>query len=249
MLPSERKILNQGTITVQSRPIISLCTILENVNLGYYVRNIVYTLDSNSKKRMYDRHFLSYHGGEQEIISHGGALKTVQNLGVLQEYLLKNQLEDDIDQSKVALRRHSSDPHDQWNEECVGHLKIDYGLYLRILLPMVPNLTRLEISWNFSPYSAICKVIRAASEEANPFLQHLTRVKLLLGRRSHRMDIGAFMAVPSLRWLSIHHLYELDRFECYPELVGYSRLTRLELVDSAINDKELTSHFKKISSL
>ena len=100
-----------------------------------------------------------------------------------------------------------------------------------------------------SPYSAICKVIGAASEEANPFLQHLTKVKLLLGRRSHRMDIGAFMAVPSLRWLSIHHLYELDRFECYPELVGYSRLTRLELVDCAINDKELTSYFKMFSSL
>ncbi len=63
------------------------------------------------------------------------------------------------------------------------------------------------------------------------------------------MDIGAFMAVPSLRWLSIHHLYQFDRFECYPELVGYSRLTRLELVDCTIDDKSLSTYFKMFSSL
>lgn len=229
-----------GWDVVRSHPIISLCTILEDANLGHYVRNILYTPDSIGRKNRHER---------KEIINHGGALKTARNLEVLREYLSENQLQDDIDQSKLCSRRRSSDPHDQWNEEFVEHLKIDYGLYLRILLPMVPNLTTLEISWNFSPDSPICKFIRAATKKTNPFLQHLTKVKLLLGRRPHRMDIGAFLAVPSLRWLSIHHLYEFDRFECYPELVGYSILTRLELVDCAIYDADLCSYFKMFSSL
>ena len=230
-----------GWDIVRSRPIISLCTILENDNLGHYVRNVLFTPDSIGRYTWYKQRY----DGEQDIVNHGGALKTVQNVEVLREYLLENQLEDDIIQSDMYLLRCSSDPHDQWNEEFVEHLKIDYGLYLRILLPMVPNLTTLEISWNFPPDSPICKVIR----EAKPFLQHLTKVKLLLVRGAHRLDIGAFMAVPSLRWLSIHDLDDFDGTECYPELAGYSRLTRLELVDCGISDALLSTYFKMFSSL
>lgn len=236
-----------GWDIVRSRPIISLCTFMENVILGHYVRDVVYTPDSNKFSNWTDDPDYD----KQKIISHGGALKTAQNVKVLQKYLLEHQLEDDKAQSKDEYRRKSSDPHDQWNEEFVEHLKIDYGLYLRILLPMVPNLTSLEVSWNFSLYTPICKVIRAATKDANPFLQHLTKVKLLLGGRPHRMDIGAFMAVPSLRWLSIHHLHQFDRFDCHPdpELVGYSKLTRLELVDCGIYDEKVCSYLKMFSSL
>ena len=233
---------------MRSGPIVSLCKILENVNLGHYVRNIVYTPDRNlDTERFYN--LTADERKKFNIISHGGTLKTAQNVEVLQQYLLENQLEDDVAQTNIGEWRESSNPHDQWNEEFVEHLCIDYGLCLRILLPMVPNLTTLEISWNFSPNSPIGRVIRTAAKEANPFLQHLVEVKLLLGRRPRRMDIGAFMAVPSLRWLSIHHLYGFDRFECYPDLVGYSRLTRLELVDCRICDEDLCSYFKMFSSL
>lgn len=221
-----------GWDIVRSRPIISLCTILENAKLGHYVRDIFYTPDSKGNKYW----FFERDDDEYDIINHNGSLKAAQNVEVPQKYLLEHQLEEDQTQAKVEYPRDSSDPYDQWHDEFVEHLKIDYGLYLRILLPMTPNLTTLEISWNFSPYSPICEVIRAATKGANPFLQHLTKVKLLLGRRAHRMDIGAFMAVYSLRWLSIHHLLEYNRFDNHPdpELVGYSKLTRLELVDCGI---------------
>ena len=233
-----------GWDIVRSGPIISLCTILENFNLGHYVRKIVYTPDNSEKS-----FGLSTHDERKKIISHGGALKTAQNVGVLQTYLLENRLNDDETQSKLWEPWGSSNPHDQWNEGFIEHLRIDYGLFIRILLPMVPNLTTLEISWNFDPYSPIGKVIRTAAKKATPFLQRLAKVKLLLGVRPHRMDIEAFMAVPSLRWLSIHHLYQFERSVCYPDLVGYCRLTRLELVDCTISDADLCSYLKMFSSL
>lgn len=233
-----------GWEIVGSYPIISLCTILENVDLGHYVRETGYAPDSNGNVcRGNGRH------DWQENVNHGGALKTIRNVEVLQRYLSEHQLENDTEQSKLSYFRHSSDPHEEWNKEFVERLVIDYGLYLRILLEVVPNLTTLEINWNFCPYSAIGKFIRAAPEGPKPFLQHLTKVKLLLGHRPHRMDIGAFMAIPSIRWLSIHHLYEFDRWECYPDLVGCSNLTRLELVGCGITDENLCTYFKMFQSL
>ncbi len=238
-----------GWDRVRARPISSLCSILENVNQdGHFVREISYTPDSNSKTTRWEW----FDGDEKEIMSPGEALKTAQNIEVLRDYLQKNQLGDDRTQSKLLYQRSSSDPRADWDELFVKDIKIDYGLFLRILLPMVPYLTSLEISWNFPDNSEICTFIRAASKDPNPFLQHLTKVKLLLGRRPHRMDILAFLTVPSLRWLSIHSLRELDpfsRYQCDPEAVVRSKLTRLELVDCSLCDENLCSYLSMFSSL
>ncbi len=238
-----------GWDRVRARPISNLCSILQNVNQdGHFVREISYTPDSNSKTSWDDW----FDVDEKEIMSHGEALKTAQNIEVLRKYLQENQLEDDWTQSKLLYQRSSSDPRADWDELFVKDIKIDYGLFLRILLPMVPYLTSLEISWNFRDNSEICTFIRAASKDPNPFLQHLTKVKLLLGRRPHRMDILAFLTVPSLRWLSIHSLRELDpfsRYQCDPEAAAHSTLTRLELVDCSVCDENLCSYLSMFSSL
>ena len=230
---------------VPSGPIIGLCTILEHINLGHYIREITYTADSSQESCGW----YNLDSGQGETVHHHGALAMNQNIRSLQDYLQENQLRDDTPQGKLLFPRGISDPHQEWTEVFVEHLKIDYGLYLRILLPMLPNLTTLEISWNFDSISAINKFMEAASNESRPYLQHLTKVKLLLGRRPHRMDIGAFMAVPSLRWLSIYHLLGFNEWECRPSLVGYSNLTRLELVDCAICDQDLTTYFGMFKSL
>ena len=236
-----------GWDRVRAHPISSLCSILENANQeGRFVREIAYTPDSNSKLTYW------FSVDEKEIMSPGEALKVAQNIEVLRDYLQRNQFEDDWTQSKDSYPRRSSDSCADWDESFVKDIKIDYGLFLRILLPMVPYLTTLEISWNFDPFSEICTFIRAASKDPNPFLQHLTKVKLLLGRRPHRMDILAFLTVPSLRWLSIHSLRELDPSSCYqcdPEAVAHSKLTRLELVDCSLGDEHLCSYLSMFSSL
>ena len=229
---------------MRSRPIVSLCTVLENVVPGHYIREICYTPDRDTECGR-----AIFSAFEKRAICHDGALNPAQNVEVLRKHLLAYQLDDDIEQSSVRDIRKSSDPRVAWSEEFIEHLRIDYGLYLRILLPLAPNLTTLEISWNFHASSAINEFIKTASDGARPFLQHLAKVTLLLGQRPDQMSIGVFMTVPSLRWLSVHHLCRSVRGRYFPESVGYTNLERLELVDCEFCDEDLHYYLDMFHSL